>query len=391
MNLSNIKEKIILAIEEKRDRLFALSQSIFDEPELKFEEHRTAAKLVGELENIKGICIQRGVADLETAFIASLEGSKDRPIIAMLAEYDALPQIGHGCGHNLICTSTVGAMWGIAAVIDQFPGKIQVIGTPGEEGGGGKIIMQERGSFDGVDALYAIHPSTYYAVGLKTQGMKQVRFRFSGKATHAAYSPDLGRSALEAVIQTFVNINGMRQFTKEDARIHGIIDEGGKLPNIVPDFASCLFYTRSVDEEYLDELTQRVELCAKAAAMSTGTGLEVSSIEGKIYRPMRPNQVIAQVMRKILEEMGITDIENIPYLPASNDIGTLSHFIPAARAMLKVCDAKVPMHSQEFARVAMSENGREMMILAAKLQALTAVELLANPDIMKQVKREFAK
>jgi len=391
MHSESLRETAIRSIEERRDRLIDLSRSIFEEPELKFEEYRTVEKLLDELKSVDGLHIEKGVANLETAFVASLEGSQAGPTIAMLAEFDALPKIGHGCGHHLICTSTVGAMIGLAPVIGKLAGRVELIGTPGEEGGGGKIIMHERGIFDHVDVVYSFHPYTLNIVGLKMLGSKQVGLKFTGKAAHAAVDPHSGRSALEAVIQTFVNVNGMRQFTTEDTRIHGIIVDGGTKPNIVPDSSSCLFYVRACDEEYLQELSERVELCAKAAAVATETKLEIAAGECDTYRPLEPNQTLTRVMRKILEDLGVTEFANIPYLPGSNDLGNLSHEVPAARAWLKICGPEIPLHSPEFAKAAMSEKGQEAMIVGAKLQALTVIELLENPGLIEEMEKEFSK
>jgi len=356
-----------------------------------FKEHKTVEKLLEELKRVDGIHIERGVANLETAFIASLGGPKEQSTIAMLAEYDALPETGHGCGHNLICTSTVGAMLGLAPVIGKLPGRVELIGTPAEEGGGGKIIMQEHGVFDHVDAMYSIHPQRFNAVGLKMLGAKQVRFKFKGKSAHAGATPHLGRSAVEAVIQTFVNVNGIRQYTTEDTRIHGIIEDGGTKANEVPASGSCLVWVRALDEDYLEELMDRVILCAKAAAMSTETELEIAPGDGPYYRPLMCNQMLTRVMREILEDFGVTEFKDIKYTTGSNDMGPVSHEVPASRAWLKICEEEIPIHSPQFAQAAISEKGREVMILAAKLQALTAIELLGNPRLLEEIKEEFHK
>jgi len=387
MPIENFRKDAIQAIEDSKERLFRLSQSISDEPELQFQEHKTAAKLLSELKGLRGVQIEKGVGGLETAFIARL--GEGHPSIAILAEYDALPKIGHGCGHNLISTSTVGAMIGIGAVKGKLQGSVQVIGTPAEEGGGGKIILQERGVFNQMDVVYAVHPASTYEVGQRTLGMKQIRFKFSGKAAHAAYSPHVGRSALEAVIQTFVNINGIRQFTREDTRIHGIIEDGGSLPNIVPSTGASLFYVRALEEEYLDELMGRVEKCARAAALATDTGIEVFSGIGETYRPTKPNQALSRVLHKALGSLGVTEIENAPYLAASNDIGTLSHHVPVSRVMIKICESEIPIHSKEFNEASLAPRGRDGLILAAKLQALAAIELLENPSLVEEIQAEF--
>jgi len=389
MSIENLRNDAIRAIEDNRERLFRLSQSISDEPELQFQEYKTAAKLVAELKELRGIRIEKGVGGLETAFMARL--GEGHPSIAILAEIDALPKIGHGCGHNFISTSTVGAMLGLSAVKEKLQGSVQVIGTPAEEGGGGKIILQERGVFNQVDVVYAIHPASTWEVGQRTLAMKQIRFKFIGKAAHAAYSPHIGRSALEAVIQTFVSINGMRQFTREDTRIHGVIEDGGTLPNIVPSTGACLFYVRALEEEYLDELMKRIEKCARAAALATDTEIEVFSGIGETYRPTKPNQALSRVLHKALTSLGVKEIENAPYLAASNDIGTLSHHVPVSRVMIKICESEIPIHSKKFNEASLAPRGRDGLILAAKLQALAAIELLKNPGLVEQIQAEFKK
>ncbi len=387
MAAGNLKNEAIQAIENNKERLFRLSQSISDEPELQFQEHKTVAKLTGELREVRGIRIEKGLGGVETAFLARM--GEGHPSIAILAEYDALPKIGHGCGHNLIAASTVGAMLGLGAVKEKLQGSVQVIGTPAEEGGGGKILLQERGAFDQIDAVYAVHPASTWEVGQRTLGMKQIRFKFTGQAAHAAYSPHVGRSALEAVIQTFVNINGMRQFTREDTRIHGIIEDGGALPNIVPSTGACLFYVRALEEKYLDELMGRVENCARAAALATGTTIEVFSGIGETYRPTKPNQALSRVLQKVLGSLGVKEIANAPYLAASNDIGTLSHHVPVTRVMIKICEEEIPIHSKEFNAASLATRGQDGLILAAKLQALAAIELLVNPSLVEEIQAEF--
>ncbi|MDR7523454.1 MAG: amidohydrolase [Armatimonadota bacterium] len=255
--------RILAAIDAASDDLIALARRIHATPEVGFQEHRAAAWLTETLER-HGFRVERGVAGLPTAFRAEV-GTQRHPAVAILAEYDALPEIGHACGHNLISTAAVAAGIGLAALREQLPGTAVVLGTPAEEGGGGKVIMLERGAFQGIDAAMMFHPAGYTLATRPSLASYRLAVRFTGKAAHAAAAPHEGTNALDALIQTFVAIGLLRQQTRDDARIHGIITYGGAAPNIIPDRAEALFTVRAADGGYALEVLHRVIHCAEGA------------------------------------------------------------------------------------------------------------------------------
>ncbi len=243
LSTSELKQRAQDYIDEIGPILIEISQTIHANPELAFEEHESMALLAGTAER-HGFDVERGVAGLETAFVATSRGIADGPTIAFVAEYDALPGLGHACGHNIIGTAATGAALALQALRDNVPGMVKLIGTPAEEKGGGKVIMVERGVFDDVDAAMMIHPGTKAMTTRGTLASNKVDFELFGRTAHAAAAPDLGINALDACIQTFNNINALRQHLTPDVRIHGIITHGGEAPNIVPEYAAASFSVR---------------------------------------------------------------------------------------------------------------------------------------------------
>jgi amidohydrolase len=242
-------ERITAAIDAAADDLVALARRIHAHPETAFNEHQAAAWLTETLAR-HGFVVERGIAGLETAFRAEIRGVRPGPTVAILAEYDALPELGHACGHNLIACAAVGAGIGLAAVRDALPGTVLVLGTPAEEGGGGKVIMLQRGAFAGVDAAMMFHPAGYTVAERPSLASYRLTVRFAGKAAHAAAAPYEGVNALDALIQTFTAVGLLRQQLRDDARVHGIITYGGAAPNIIPDRAEAVFTCRAADAAY---------------------------------------------------------------------------------------------------------------------------------------------
>ncbi|MEK7353208.1 MAG: amidohydrolase [Chloroflexota bacterium] len=258
METAKLKAAMVNSLDANKMRLKELSLKIHDNPELGFQEVKAADWLTGYLEE-NGFTIERGICGIATAFRASY--GTGRPAIALLAEYDALPGLGHGCGHNIICACAAGA--GVAAkqAIDQLGGSIQVIGTPGEEGWGGKVIMADKGAFKELDIAMLVHPETNDFATTEALACQTLDIEFFGKAAHAAANPELGINALEAILQSFTAINSLRQHIRSTARIHGIITDGGKAANIVPDHSAGNFMLRAMENDYLDELKERVLNC----------------------------------------------------------------------------------------------------------------------------------
>ena len=381
------KQAVIEEVDRLRPELLEVSRFLHAHPELAFEEVQAAAFLARTMEE-HDFSVERGVAGLPTAFTATYASGKG-PTIAFLAEYDALPEIGHACGHNLIATGSVGAALALKALVGEVPGRILLVGCPAEEKGGGKIPLVESGLFRRVDAAMLFHPSNRTEMVKQALGMRDVQVEFFGRSSHAAATPHLGINALDAVILAFNNINALRQQVRSDARIHGIITHGGKAPNIIPDHAAALFYVRALDIGYLDELYEKVLACFEAAASATGASYHVKRA-GCDYHPHKINYALAQLLRQNLEALGGEvdqgpEDENL----GSTDVGNVSQVVPTIQPTIAICGPKVSCHMPEFAVAAASPSGEEGMLLAARAMALTGLDLLRDRDALHSVKAEF--
>jgi amidohydrolase len=381
--IAEIKATVREAIDQWQPKLIDLSERIHRNPEIKFEE-RKASQWLSEAAEEAGFRVERPVGGLETAFRASYSGSGEGPTIAFLAEYDALPKLGHACGHNLIGTASLGAALGLRSVMDGFPGSIQLIGTPGEEGGGGKVILVEAGVFDDVDVAMMFHPSGKTILWKHALARRKLFIEFFGKAAHAASFPEKGINALDATIQTFQNINALRQHMEDSARIHGIITHGGQAPNIIPDYSACLFYIRAMDDDYCDELLERVESCARGASMATGARVEME-MQG-VYKSLRTNMPLAQAFKANLEALGweFDDVDPTKEI-GSTDMADVSHVTATIHPYLSIGPKDLVGHSTEFAEAAASERGQQAMIAAAKALATTAVDVLLRPSFLTEI------
>jgi len=381
-----LKTEVISVIDAQRRQLNELSLKIHANPELAFKEFKAASWLTEYLAE-NGFSIERGVCELPTAFRASY--GNGRPVIAILAEYDALPGIGHACGHNLIATSAVGAGVASKAIVNKFGGSILVIGTPGEELYGGKGIMVEKGIFDNVDVAMMVHPGVLSAAVVEPLACQILKIEFFGKASHAAARPEAGINALEAMLQSFNAINSLRQHIKDRARIHGIITHGGEAANIVPDYSAGDFIVRAEDDSYLDELKERVINCFTGAATATGATLEYKWGEVR-YSAMINNLTLARLFKQNMQLVGrkmhLVDSERGF---GSTDMGNVSQLVPAIHPVITIAPTEVLLHSPQFALAAASEAGTQGLLDAAKALAMTAFDLLANPEMVTKAKEEF--
>ncbi len=390
IDIQALKARVQAAVEARREELVRVADTIHAHPEVAFEEFESAALLSGLLEE-NGFAVQRGVANLETAFIATLQGAAPRPVIAFLAEYDALPGLGHACGHNLIGTAAVGAALAVQTVLDQLAGSIRVIGTPAEEGGGGKAYLVDGGVFDDVDAAMMVHPSSRNMTRRRSLTSYKINIEFFGRAAHAAALPDEGINALEALILTFNAINSLRQHLRDDARVHGIITHGGKAPNIVPDYAAARFYVRAADTPYCTQVLEKVQACAEGAALATGARLVFNEYAPR-YEAMKPNPVLADLVEANMEALGLTVTQPEPDdRMGSSDMGNVSQVVPALHPYIAIAPDTVGGHTVEFREAAASPAGHRGLILAAKVMAMTAVDLLAEPENLARAKEAFAR
>src|SRR5437773_6202588 len=318
--MTPLQEMIARAVDRLGDDLEKLSHRIHANPELGYQETKAAAGLT-EVLDTQGFTVERGVGGMQTAFRATIE-TGEGPTVAILCEYDALPQIGHACGHNIIATAGVGAGAGLAAVRDRLPkGRIQVIGTPAEEGGGGKVKLINGGVFKNVDAAMMVHGFDRWVGHADLLGIVRVGFEFKGKAAHASADPWEGVNALDAAVQTYNNVAMLRQQVRPDARLHGIITHGGAAPNIIPELAAATFYVRSPNIDAVWRLEKRVIQCAEGAARATGCELKVIEHRDTAYEPMKRNATLLEAFRANLRTLGVTESPEIKDRLGSSDIG----------------------------------------------------------------------
>jgi amidohydrolase len=384
--MSAVKDLIEQAVDRLADELDALSRQIHDHPELAYQEVKAAAWL-GDFLAKHGFKVERGVAGVETAFRGTLETGTG-PTIAILCEYDALPGIGHACGHNVIATAGAGAGAALAAVRDQLPaGRIQVIGTPAEEGGGGKVRLIQGGVFKTVDVAMMIHGFDRWILHQDLLGIVRVGFEFRGKAAHASADPWEGVNALDAVIQTFNNVSMLRQQVRPDARIHGIVTQGGAAPNIIPEIAAATFYVRAPRLDHMWELHRRVVACAEGAATATGCSLRVIDLEAP-YEPLKRNDTLLGVFRANMTRVG-ADESPAPDRLGSSDIGNVSQVIPAIQPMVQIAPPGTPIHSRAFEQAAVTPLARRGMCQAAKTMAMSTLDLLTDPSLVARARAEF--
>jgi amidohydrolase len=365
---------------------------LFHHPEIGYEEFESVALLRETLEK-HGIASQAGVAGLPTAFQADLGGKAARPRIAILGEYDALPEIGHGCGHNIIGTSAVGATIALKDAIPDLPGSAVLFGTPCEEstaqGAGGKVPMVEQGLFDEVDAAIMMHPSRQNLMSISgSLAGRGFDMEFFGKSAHAAAAPHKGINALDAVIQTFNNVNALRQHLKPDVRIHGVITYGGGAVNVVPAYAACRFRVRSASDSYRDEVVDKVLRAAEAAAQATGATFKYNEYAHP-YDVFVPNHSLNGVFRANLETLGVP-MDDKPHEEGkgSTDFGRVSQRMPASCAALTIAGPEVWGHSVEFAEATTTETGRRTLLDAAKAMAMTVIDLIVDPASLDAAQAE---
>jgi amidohydrolase len=385
-NLNAVRHAIDVAIAELDGRLRELSLDLHGHPELALAEHRSAGLLRQWLKE-QGFAVRAPVAGLDTAFVG--EYGQGHPVIAYLLEYDALPGLGHGCGHNLIAAGGIGAATALMRALPEPPGTLRVIGTPGEEGAGGKVIELEAGVFDDVDAALMFHPGDRTVPIRHALASMPLVFEFHGVAAHAAGSPADGRSALAAMIQLFVSVDALRQFVPETSRIHGVILDGGRAANVVPDYTRASFQVRAVTSELLAGLVERVVACAEAAALATGTTVEVS--RSHAYAERKNNHAIAYRVAEYLTELG-EEVEE-PVLrggTGSSDIGNVSLRLPAIHPYLKVMPRGTPGHSHAVTEAAASIDAHRAMLRMAGALAKTGADLFCDGALLDAARREFA-
>jgi amidohydrolase len=334
--------------------------------------------------------VQRGAFGLETAYVSQF-GNADGPEIAILSEYDALPGIGHACGHNIIAASGLGAALALAKLGAKLPGRVRYLGTPAEERFGGKEIMARSGAFDRLDAAMMMHPSNLDLATMPCIAISEVEATYHGRAAHAAAMPYRGLNALDAVVTAYQTIAQLRQHIRQSERIHGIITDGGLAANIVPEKAACRFYVRAADVHELAKLKARVKACFEAGALATGCRLDLQW-GNTDYLDLKTNWPMADAFERNATALGreffpIKDIP--PGFAGSTDMGNVSHRVASIHPMFAVAPAGVIIHNAEFAEWAASEKGDAAVLDGAKAMAQTALDLMCDARLRERVKSDF--
>lgn len=368
-----------------------LALEIHANPELGMQEYKACA-LQCDLLKKYGFEIEEKFCGMDTAYKACYKGAKPGPKIAMLAEYDALPGIGHACGHNLIATVAVGAGIAMREFADELGGEIYVIGTPAEESVGGKVKIADTGGFDDMDVAMTSHPGSLDGESMNTLALHSVFFDFYGKTAHAAGMPYEGINALDAIISLFNMINALRQQTQDDARIHGIITKGGEAPNVIPDHTQAFFFVRAAKIDYLEQLFEKVCDCARAAALGTGCKVEITLGEGH-FCDTNSNKALTALNTKNMESLGVSMIPaGDKSMGGSSDAGNASYRCPTIQTIFDVTQHKnIAAHTVEFAEAAKSDYALERALLCIKGHVLTGIDLMAEPENVRKIHEEFSK
>ena len=386
MTTAELKLEVNSQVECQREELIELSLRIHANPELGFKEEKALSWITSYLAG-KGFQIEKGIGSLPTAFKAVYGNGE--PVIALLAEYDALPEVGHACGHNIIAAAAAGAGVACKSIIDNCGGTIAIFGTPAEELFGGKVIMLQEELFDGVDVAMIVHPGTWNRATIQALACVGLEIEFFGKASHAAAHPEEGVNALEAMILAFNAINSLRQHIKDNSRVHGIITHGGEAANVVPAYSAAKLLVRASNSVYLDELKQKVLNCFSGASLATGSQLEYKWGE-IVYAPMNNNLTLARLFSLNLESLGrkVKPLDDRSGF-GSTDMGNISQIMPAIHPSVAIADPGISLHSTDFALAAAPEAGHQGIMDAAKALAMTVADLLSEPGILDNVKEEF--
>lgn len=386
-----LRHQITKYIDESSNSFISISHFIHDNPELGNEEFKASKILIDILEK-EGFSVTSNVAGHQTAFIARKRSKQTGAFtIGFLAEYDALPGLGHACGHNIIGTASVAAAIALSKVLDDIGGEIVVLGTPAEEGGpngSAKGSFVKHQLLDGIDACMMIHPANQYSITCSSLAVDPLDFEFIGKSAHASAKPFEGINALDAVIQLFNGINALRQHVEDDVRIHGIITHGGDAPNIIPEYAKARFYIRASTREKLDIITNRVKAIAEGAALATGTKLNIIAFQNSIDNLLL-NPIFDQIFKESLESLGTSPSIDRQGGIGSTDAGNISQVVPTIHPYIKIGDDHLVPHTPEFREAAKSHSGDAALILGSKALALTGFRLLTEKNTMKLIHQTF--
>lgn len=377
-----IKENVKLLMPELRQ----ISDWMYDHPELGDSEVMIYNKLIDCLK-IEGFSVDESYLDIATCFRATYDSGKPGRTVAYMSEYDALPGIGHGCGHNMICVAGLGAAIATKEMIDRAGGKVILLGTPAEENNGAKVDMAQKGTFDDIDVAIMTHPGDQNYATVGSLAMLAIEFTFIGKTAHAAACPEKGINALDAVINTFNNLNAFREHMPQDARIHGIITEGGVAANVVPERAVAQFYVRANEKDTVEYLKNRLINCAKGASLGAGTEMSINYYE-KPYDNFHSNMVLSNLYLENAKTFGIDDILLERPRGGSLDAGNVSHVVPTIHSIFKISQAEVVSHSREFASATLTDYAFNNLEKTICTMVKTGYDILESAELLQKIKSE---
>jgi amidohydrolase len=386
--LSEAKSRLAAEIDRRADLLIDVSRRIHAHPETNYEERYAHDLLTGVLEG-EGLAVTRSARGVETAFEA--EAGESGPRVAVVCEYDALPGIGHACGHNVIAAAGLGAGLAAAALASELGGRVLVVGSPAEEGGGGKVRLIDGGTFAGVDAALMVHPADADLTAMDVIALHQAHVTYRGEAAHAAAAPHRGRNALDAAVLGYVNVAALRQHIEPGERVHGIITEGGDRPNIVPALTRAEWIVRSPTVAGLDVLRARFLACLQAGADAAGCEMEVTWID-PVYADMIDSQVIVERYRANAQALGriVRSPSPSTRVVGSTDMGNVSYEVPSIHPMIRVAPPGVPIHTRAFAGFAGGPEGDRAVVDGAKALAFTVADLWTDAGLVDRARDELA-
>jgi len=385
---ADAKARAAAAVEARAEQLLDISHRVHENPELGFEEYFAHDLLAGAAEDA-GLEVQRQAYGVETAFAARAGDSG--PLVAILCEYDALPGIGHACGHNVIAASGMGAGLAAAEVVEELGGRLLILGTPAEEGGGGKVRLIDGGALEGVDAAIMLHPAGLELAEMQTLAVQQLYARYRGSAAHAAAAPELGRNALDGAVLGYMAAAALRQHIGDDERLHGIFTDAGQKANIVPAYAEAHWYARSPTAARLEMLKDRLESCLIGGAAAAGVDVELEWATF-LFQEVRSNGPLVELWCANAAQLG-----RHPQTPAagrtvvgSTDMGNVSQLVPSIHPMIAVAPPEVALHTESFAEYARSASGDRGVIDGAKLLAAVAIDYWGDESVRAAVAADFA-
>jgi amidohydrolase len=386
-----LEDQILSQIEAEKENYLAISHQIHEKPEIGNKEF-FASMLLSDVLQSCGFSVEKDIAGHATAFIARKKSIKATgPVIGYLAEYDALPNLGHACGHNIIGTTSTAAAIALSRVIDETGGEVVVLGTPAEEGGengSAKGSFVKHNLLQDIDVCMMIHPSNQTSVTGSSLAVDPLDFEFIGKPAHAAACPEEGINALDAVISLFNGINSLRQHLTSDVRIHGIITHGGDAPNIVPEYAKARFYIRASTRKSCDEVTEKVKNIAKGAALATGAKVNIIAFQNNVD-DILINKKFDDIFVDSMKQLGVEIANEATRGLGSTDAGNISHVVPTIHPYIKIGPSNLVGHTKEFCTASKSAEGDTALIVGAKALALTGLRLLTDADKLQEIKAEF--